>query len=135
MTVTVRSNITPKVLQSSLGQAVIKSAVNSRITKSGDTDKVVRSAVNPKVSNAKLNVGLDTSKFRWHKTPTPAVDGSQILFTLPDSEEYVSGLLEVFLDGIMQIKNTDYSETSSTTFTMVIPPAADEVFWINYIKV
>lgn len=88
-----------------------------------------------KIVNSKIRgFDVDTSRFRWHLTPTPATDGAQLVFTLPNSEAYVSGLLEVYLDGLMQTKNTDYTETSSTSFTMVTAPEADEVLRINYIK-
>jgi leucyl aminopeptidase (aminopeptidase T) len=79
-------------------------------------------------------VDVDTSRFRWHKTPTPATDGAQKVFTLPDAETYVSGLLEVFVDGLMQTKGVDYNETTSATFTMVNALDANETLRINYIK-
>lgn len=78
---------------------------------------------------------MDTSRFKFHQTPVPATNGSQLVFTLPNSEEYVSGLLEVFLDGLLQVKGTDYSETTTSTFTMTAAPDANEVLRINYIKV
>lgn len=89
----------------------------------------------PKIVNSKIrSSAMDTSRFRWHKTPTPAADGMETVFTLPDGEAYVSGLLEVFVDGVMQTKDVHYSETTSSTFTMVTAPDADEDFWVNYIK-
>jgi len=97
--------------------------------------KVVKSNISRKVVSTKIKgMNMDTSRFRWHKTPTPTTNGAQKVFTLPDSEEYVSGLLEVFLDGLLQIKDVDYTETSSTAFTMTNAPDADEVLIINYIK-
>lgn len=96
---------------------------------------VVKSAKQTKIVNSKINsLGMDTTRFRWHKTPTPATDGAQLVFTVPDSEEYVSGLLEVFLDGILQTKTTDYTETTSSTFTMTSAPDANETLRVNYIR-
>jgi len=105
-------------------------------TKSHFSGKVFKANVSTKVVNSKLNLGadMDTTRFRYHKTPTPATDGAQTIFTLPDGESFTSGLLEVFLDGLLQIKDTDYTETTSSTFTMVSAPDANEVLRINYIK-
>ena len=105
---------------------VVKSTQNNKVIKVDTT----RKAVNSKIRGLEL----DTSKFRWHKTPTPATNGVQKIFTIPDNEEYVSGLLEVFLDGLLQVKDTDYTETTSTTFTFVNAPDSDEKLIINYIK-
>lgn len=77
---------------------------------------------------------MDTSRFSYHKTPTPATDGAQLVFTLPDDESYVSGLLEVFVDGLLQIKDTDYTETSATTFTMTWAIPANSNLRLNYLK-
>jgi len=105
------------------------------IAKSASSTKVLKSSVSTKVVNSKYNSsGMNTTSFRVQKTPTPATDGAQVVFTLPDAEEYASGLLEVFLDGLMQTKDTDYTETSASTFTMASAPDADEVLRINYIK-
>ncbi len=105
---------------------VVKSTQNNKITKVNTTHKAVNSKIR--------GLELDTSKFRWHKIPTPATNGAQKIFTIPDNEEYVSGLLEVFLDGLLQVKDVDYTETTSTTFTMTNAPDTDEKFIINYIK-
>jgi hypothetical protein len=77
---------------------------------------------------------MDVSRFRFHQTPTPATNGAQKTFTIPDDESYVAGLLEVFLDGVLQTKNIDYTETDSVSFTMTNAPDDDEVLRVNYIK-
>ena len=64
--------------------------------------------------------------------PTPAPDGVQTVFTVANA--YDSGKIQPVLDGLIQILTTDYTETSSTTFTMVVPPEADEVLNVNYFK-
>lgn len=96
--------------------------------------KVVKSNASLKAVNAKLGVGLDTSRLIYHETPTPATDGVTTLFTLANA--YVSGSLQVFLDGLQQIKTTDYTETSanSGTFTMGSAPDSNEVLRVSYIK-
>jgi len=96
--------------------------------------KVVKSNRTAKVVNSKVNWAMDTTRFRFNQTPVETPNGAIVIFTLPNSEAYVSGLLEVFLDGLKQIKTTDYTETSSTTFTLVTAPATGEVLRINYIK-
>lgn len=67
-----------------------------------------------------------------HETPTPAPDGIITVFTVANA--YIAGTLQVFLDGIRQIKDTDYTETTSTTFTMIVVPEAGENLRIAYIK-
>lgn len=107
----------------------------TNVVKSNVASRIIRSEKSTKVINAKIGSNMDYSRFRVQQTPTPATDGAQLIFTLPNSEEYISGLLEVFLDGLMQTKTTDYTETTSSTFTMVSAPDADEVLRINYIKI
>lgn len=97
--------------------------------------KVVKSNLSTKAVSNKFNsTGMNTSSFRYHKTPTPATNGTQKVFTVPGSEEYSSGLLEVFVDGLLQTKDVDYTETTSSTFTMTNAPDANETLRINYIK-
>jgi len=106
-----------------------------RMVKSNLHPKVTRSDKERKaVSTKSKGITMDTSRFRWHQTPTPATNGAQKVFTLLSGDEYVSGLLEVYLDGLMQTKEVDYAETSSTTFTMTNAPDSDEALRINYIK-
>jgi hypothetical protein len=54
--------------------------------------------------------------------PTPATDGSTVLFTLPFG--YISGTLQVYLDGLIQRPTTDFVETDNVagTFTMTSAP-------------
>jgi len=66
------------------------------------------------------------------ETPTPATDGAQVIFTVASA--YVAGTLKVFLDGLRQIPTTDFSETTTTTFTMVVAPDSDEVLRVDYLK-
>ena len=95
--------------------------------------KVVKSNRRVRVTSTKIKgVDVDTSRFVMHETPTPATDGAQKVFTVANA--YVSGMLEVYLDGLLQIKDTDYTETTSTTFTFVNAPASGENLRVNYIK-
>lgn len=96
--------------------------------------KVVKSASSPKSINSKVNFSMDTTRFKFNQAPAETPNGVITVFTLPDSDTYVSGLIEVFLDGLQQIKTTDFTETTSTTITMVIAPAAGEVLRLTYIK-
>lgn len=76
-----------------------------------------------------------SSRYQWNKDPVEAEDGSETVFTLPSSHTYVSGSLRVYMDGLRQIKDSDYTESSTSTFTMTIAPAADETLSIDYLKV
>jgi len=97
--------------------------------------KVVKSNRNRKAVNSKIRgVDVDTTRFRFNQTPVETPDGANKVFTLPNSESYVTGILEVFVDGLQQIKTTDWTETSSTTFSFVAAPDSDENIRLNYIK-
>src|SRR3990167_6759176 len=106
----------------------------TNVVKSNISNKTIRVEKNPKVCNAGIRIFMDTSRFRFNQAPTETPNGVITVFTLPNSDTYVSGLIEVFLDGLQQIKTTDYSETTSSTITMVIAPATGEVLKFNYIK-
>lgn len=67
------------------------------------------------------------------ETPTGTVNGSTTLFTTLQAK-YVANTLEVFLNGLQQVKTTDYTETSpgSGTFTFVTAPATGDVLKVSY---
>jgi len=52
------------------------------------------------------------------------------------SRKYISGTLEVQLNGQILIKDVDFSETSDTSFTMITPPSNDldytDVIMVEY---
>lgn len=125
MRIIVKSNENIKSVHSNSRTVVVKDGVSNKTVKSQKENKVV---------NSKINLSMDTSRFRWNQSPVETPNGILRVFTLPNSEEYVSGLLEVFIDGLQQIKTTDWSETTTTTFTLVNAPGIDEVLRINYIK-
>ena len=106
----------------------------TNVVKSNTTRKIVRVEKETKVCNSAIRIFMDTSRFRYNQTPVESPNGVLKVFTLPNSETYVSGLLEVFLDGLQQIKTTDWSETTSSTLTFVSAPDSDENIRINYIK-
>jgi len=58
--------------------------------------------------------------------PTPATDGATTLFSIPFG--YISGTLEVWLNGLLQRLTTDYAETDNVagTFTMTTAPATTD---------
>jgi len=97
---------------------------------------IISGTVNATNIAASISSGLaspTTTRWKWHKTPTPTPNGSQLVFTLPNSEAYVSGTLRIYLDGLRQIKDTDYAETTANTFTMTVAPNSDETFSIDYL--
>jgi hypothetical protein len=65
------------------------------------------------------------------ETPTGAVDGSNKLFTT--SSTYISGYLNVYLNGVRQSVTVDYTETSSNSFTFVVAPTIDDILRVDYI--
>jgi hypothetical protein len=77
-------------------------------------------------------LSTDASSFVKHEVPTPAPNGVVTVFTTAD--EYETGSLEVFRDQSALQGGVDFTETTSTTFTLAIAPDTDEVIWVNYIK-
>jgi hypothetical protein len=68
-----------------------------------------------------------------NETPTGTVNGSTTLFTVLQSK-YVANTLEVFLNGIQQLKTTDFTETSpgSGTFTFTTAPLTNDSVRVSY---
>jgi len=66
------------------------------------------------------------------QTPTPAVNGSQTVFTVANA--YVAGSLKVTRASFRMHPTADFSETSSTTFTMVVAPETGEPLIVDYIQ-
>lgn len=64
--------------------------------------------------------------------PTGAINGVNTTYTIP-SLPADSDLVEVFLDGLSLIPTTHYS-ISTTTLTMVDPPAAGQKLRVKYWK-
>lgn len=80
------------------------------------------------------SLSLDISRFIKHEIPTPSPDGAQLVFTV--ANEYEGGTLEVYRDQSVLLGGGgyDFTETTSTTFTVASAPDADEVLWVTYIK-
>ena len=103
----------------------------TNIAKHTITPKVVKSNISRKAVNTKIKgVDMDTSRFAWHEVPT--IDGTRKILTI--ANPYVSGLIEIYRDGAMLKKTTDYAETDSTTITLVSALESAESVWVNYIK-
>lgn len=110
------------------------------IIKSNVTPKVVKTSTTRKSVNSKLRgVDVDTSRFRYNQTPDETPDGVIVTFTLPNSDEFVTGLVEVFVNGNQAIKATEWEETGTTQVTLLgslatDPPTSEEKIRLNYIK-
>jgi len=66
------------------------------------------------------------------ETPTPATNGVQTVFTVANA--YVAGSLKVTRASFRMHPTADFTETSSTTFTMVVAPDTGEPLIVDYIK-
>jgi hypothetical protein len=66
------------------------------------------------------------------ETPTPAVDGSQTVFTT--AHPYVAWSLKVTRGTLRMYPGVDFTETSPTTFTMTVAPESNEPLIVDYIK-
>jgi hypothetical protein len=67
------------------------------------------------------------------ETPTGLVNGSNAAFTT-QLGKYVANSLEVFINGLQQVKTTDYAETTpgSGIFTFVTAPLTGDLVRISY---
>jgi hypothetical protein len=61
------------------------------------------------------------------------VDGSKTEFTT--TNDYVSGTIEVYLNGQLVIDSLDYTETSSNTFEFTLPIKLGADIEVKYIEV
>ena len=61
--------------------------------------KIVRSDKTTKVINYKVNRSMDTARLKFNQSPDETPNGAIKIFTLPNSDTYVSGLVDVYLDG------------------------------------
>ena len=130
----VKANQGKKAVKIGLSKRFISSQVRvSRVVRVDRDNKVTKISLSRKsVSNKIRGVDVDTSRFIFHETPSPVANGAQLVFTVDDA--YMPGLLEVFKDGLLQIKDVDYTETGLFTFTFVVAPEYDENLRVNYIK-
>jgi len=58
------------------------------------------------------------------------VDGLKTVFTVP--ENYESGTLYVFFNGVLQTRGDGYTETTSNTFTFSFSPISGENVIVLY---
>jgi hypothetical protein len=82
------------------------------------------------VSNTAYSVG--TNSYVSDETPTGLVNGSNTTFTA--SRAYISTALEVYINGVKQVRGTHFTETTpaSGVFTMSDAPLTGDVISINY---
>lgn len=104
---------------------------NTVVTPSS-ANHVVQDPANNVVRSENVRLDLDTSRMIFGEKPTPAADGSQLVFTV--AHAYVFGSLRVTRASLRMHPTTDFAETSSTTFTMVSAPKSDEPLIVDYTK-
>lgn len=101
---------------------------------------IVKSNANYRVVNSKIRgLDVDVTRFRYNISPVETPNGSLKVFTMPDSESYVTGLLEAFMNGNQMVKGVEWEETGTTQITLLgslasSPPSSDEKLRFNYIK-
>lgn len=67
-----------------------------------------------------------------NESPTPSPNGVQTVFTT--AYAYRTGTLKVTRGGIRLYPTTDYTETTDTTFTLVVAPDSGEPLLVEYFK-
>ena len=68
----------------------------------------------------------------YGETPIPSVDASTTVFYTLSA--YAKDTLRVRLNGIDQVRDTDYTEGIGNYFTMTTAPAADMYLRVDYVK-
>lgn len=63
--------------------------------------------------------------------PAGSVNSINTVFTTASA--YQTGRLYVYLNGIRQKLNTDFTETTTTTFTMAVAPTTGDVITVDYV--
>ena len=133
-----RQNKITKARQNKITKAMVsRKVVNSKINRQ---NKITKASVSRRVVNSKIRgLGVDTSKFRYNQSPVETPNGVIVIFTLPNSDEFVTGLIEVFINGNQKIKDTEWEETGTTQITLIgglasTPPTSGESIKLNYIK-
>ena len=61
---------------------------------------------------------------------TSQIDGSKMTFTV--SEDYKTGSLRVYYNGVRQIEGETFSETTSSTFTLTFQTISGDYLAIDY---
>ena len=122
------------VSKSSAGRKYTKVTISRIFTSAQCPRRIIKVSKSSKAVNAKIGSNMDMSRFRINQSVVETPNGVITVFTLSNSESYSTGLLEVFLDGLQQIKDVDWTETTSSTFTFIDAPDSDENIRINYIK-
>lgn len=67
-----------------------------------------------------------------NQTPVETPNGTRTLFTLPNSDVYATGTLQVWLNGMLQRNPNDYTETSTSTITFVAAPLTSDIIQLSY---
>ncbi|MDD5355950.1 MAG: hypothetical protein PHY56_05410 [Candidatus Omnitrophica bacterium] len=112
----------------------------TKVCKANISRKAIKSDTDKKVVSTKIRgIGVDTSRFRYNQIPVETPNGVIVEFTLPNSEAFVTGLIEVFINGNQKIKDTEWEETGTTKITLIgslatTPPTSGEKISLNYIK-
>lgn len=63
---------------------------------------------------------------------TSQINGERTGFTIP--ENYRSGSLRVYYNGIRQVVGENFSETNSTSFNLNFTPQTGDLLEVDYIK-
>ncbi len=79
-----------------------------------------------------MTIMQGTNVFINQETPTGAVNGTNVNYTT--ARAYISGTLEVYVNGLLQAKTTHVTEVSPTagTFTLDVAPATGDIVRVSY---
>ena len=85
-----------------------------------------------KFGNSDWGQGTTPTSSSANKTTdlTSQINGTASVFTMP--EEYVSGSLRIYYNGVRQIVGVTATETSSTTFSLSFVPLPGDVLNVDY---
>jgi len=78
-----------------------------------------------------FNTGTSSGEEMSKANLSSQINGSNTVFTVPSA--YSAGTLRVYFNGIRQIINETFNETTSNTFTLTFTPVTGDFITIDYI--
>ena len=64
---------------------------------------------------------------------TSQINGERTVFSI--ANDYASGKLRVYYNGVRQVRGTSFTETTSDTFTLLFTAITDDYLVVEYVEI